>query len=175
MRKGIVTQTNQFELYDDGERMLGVVTVQLPPFELGSNEFTGAGVGGSINVPAKGMMNAQTATISIPKIYGAAAAYLKLGTTRTLDLRSSVVLTNTETHALEDVAERWVIKGPLSKSDPGKVENKAAGDASIDIQVYYAQHFLDGEELLEWDVFNAIHKVDGEDLLAEMKANLLLN
>lgn len=174
MKSGIASQTNRFEVYDEGKRLRGVVTVALPSLEIVTNEFRGAGVGGSINVPAPGVMTAQTGTVSVPKIYGDLIKFLELGTTRTLDLRADVILNNTETHAVEHVAERWVLKGPLTASNPGNIANASAGDASITIQIYYAKHWLDGEELLEWDVFNAIHKVNGVDLLSEMRTNLLL-
>lgn len=174
MRKGIATQTNRFELWDIGKRTLGVVTVQLPAFEIATNEFKGAGVGGAINVPAPGIMNAQVVTISVAKMYGDAIRYLALGTTRTIDLRSEVNVADPQTHAINRVPERWVLKGPLSKSDPGKIENAAAGDASVDMQVYYAAHWLDGDSVLEWDVFNAVYTVNGVDLLAETRRNLLL-
>lgn len=174
MRKGIGTQTGRFEFYDEGKRILGVVTVQLPPFEIATNEFKGAGVGGALNVPAAGAMNAQVTTISVAKIYGDIIRYLALGTTKTIDLRSEINVLDPQTHAIVRIPERWVLKGPISKSDPGKIENGATGDASIDMQTYYAAHWLDGESILEWDPLNAVHKVNGIDLLAETRRNLLL-
>ncbi|MDR1705811.1 MAG: phage major tail tube protein, partial [Clostridiales bacterium] len=135
--------------------------------------FSGAGVGGEINVPAHGMMQPRPVAISIPHIYDKAVRFFQLGVgTITLDLRRDLAVTNPDTHAIENVPDRWVIKGPITKSDPGKAEQKASSDASVEIQAYYCQHFLDGDEILQWDPFTPIHKVNGVDLLAEMKANI---
>jgi len=176
MRPGIATQSNVFKLYDSdtGAALDGTVSVELPGFELASNEFKGAGVGGAINVPAPGVMNAQTVTISVPIIYSAITKYMELGTTRTLDLRNEIMVNNRDTHALEKVPNRWVLKGPLSQANPGSVEQAAAGEASIVMQVYYAHHWLDGDEILEWDPFKGIYTVNGKDLMAETRRNVFV-
>jgi P2 family phage contractile tail tube protein len=174
MRQGIASQNNVFKLYDvdTGAPLDGTVTVELPSFELMSNTFKGAGVGGEINVPAPGVMNAQTATISVPVIYSDITKYMELGTTRTLDLRNEIIVNNKDTHALERAPNRWVLKGALSQANPGKIEQGAAADASIVMQVYYAHHWLDGDEILEWDPFKGIYTVNGKDLMDETRRNV---
>jgi len=176
MRNGIAKLNNVFKLYDSasGRALDGTVSVTLPSFELLSETFKGAGVAGEVNVPASGNMSALTAEISCPKIYGAIMDYLELGTTKTLDLRNEIVVTNTDNHSQEKVPDRWVLKGVLSASNPGSVEQAAAGDASITMQIYYVHHWMDGEEKLEWDVFKFIYTVNGKDMLAETRRNLLV-
>ena len=175
MREGIAKLNNVFKVFDSktNKALDGTVTVELPSFELLSEAFKGAGVGGEVNVPVPGNMSALTVTISCPVIYGALTEYMKIGTTRTLDLRNEIIITNTSTHAQEKVPNRWVLKGPLSSANPGKVEQAAAGDGSIVMQVYYAHHWLDGDDVLEWDVFKYIFTVNGEDLMAETRKNIL--
>jgi len=177
MRAGIATKNNVFKLYDieTGAALDGTVTVELPGFELASDAFKGAGVGAEVNVPIPGVMNAQTVTISVPKIYSDITKYMELGTTKTLDLRNEAIVNNRDTHALEGVPDRWVLKGPLSQANPGSVEQAAASEASIVMQVYYAHHWLDGDEILEWDPFKGIYKVNGKDLMAETRRNILAN
>jgi len=172
----VATQNNVFKLYDvdSGKALDGVVTLQLPPFELASNEFSGAGLAGKINVPAPGVMNALAATISCPVIYGEILKYMELGETKTLDLRNEMIVVNSDTHQPERVPQRWVLKGPLSKSDPGKVEQAAASDASIDIQIYYAANWVDGEAVLEFDPFKMIYTVNGKDMLELTRQNVLV-
>jgi P2 family phage contractile tail tube protein len=176
MRKGIATQNNVFKLYDvdTGAALDGTVTVELPSFELMSNTFKGAGVGGEVNVPVPGVMNAQTVTISVPVIYGEIVKYMELGTTRTLDLRNEIIINNKDTHALEKAPNRWVLKGPLSQANPGKIEQGAASDGTVVMQVYYAHHWLDGDEVLEWDPFKGIYTVNGKDLMDETRRNVFV-
>ena len=176
MKQGIASGNNVFKLYDvdTGAALDGTVTVELPSFELMSNTFKGAGVGGEVNVPAPGVMNAQTATISVPIIYSDITKYMELGTTRTLDLRNEIIVNNKDTHALERVPNRWVLKGPLGQANPGSVEQGAAGDASIVMQVYYVHHWLDGDDILEWDPFKGIYTVNGKDLMDETRRNVFV-
>jgi hypothetical protein len=176
MRKGIAKINNVYKLYDSktGAALDGAVTVTLPNFELLTETFKGAGVAGEVNVPIPGVMSALTVTLNFPIIYGDITKYLELGTTRTLDLRNEVVVQNPDTHAQEKVPSRWVVKGPLSGSNPGNVEQASTGDASITLQLYYAHHWLDGDDVLEWDPFKFIFTVNGKDLLAETRQNVLV-
>jgi P2 family phage contractile tail tube protein len=173
MRSGIAKVNNIFMPYDDGERLEGTVTVELPNFELMSETWKGAGGSGEVNVPTS-VMSALTATISAPVIYGALSKYFALGKTRTIDLRNEIIVTNTDNHAQEKVPNRWVLKGVLSGANPGSIEQGAAGDAQLTMQVYYAKHYLDGDEVLEWDCFKHIFRVNGEDLMAATRQNVLV-
>ena len=176
MRPGIAKLNNVFKLYNPatGLALDGTVSVTLPSFELLSETFKGAGLAGEVNVPAPGNMSALSVEISCPKIYGEIMEYMELGETKTLDLRNDVVVQNTDNHAQEKVPERWVLKGPLTASNPGSVEQAVAGDASITMQVYYAKHWMDGEEKLEWDPFKYIYSVNGKDMMAETRQNILV-
>jgi len=176
MRAGIAKLNNVFKVYDSeaGKALDGIVTVELPNFELLSETFKGAGVAGEVNVPVPGVMSAQTVTISCPVIYGPITKFLELGSTKTLDLRNEIIVQNPENHQQEKVANRWVLKGPLSGSNPGSIEQGAAGESSIVMQVYYAHHWLDGDDILEWDPFKYIYRVNGKDLMAATRQNVLV-
>ena len=176
MKPGIATTNNVYKLYDvdSGNALDGALTVELPGFELMSNSFKGAGVGGEINVPSPGVMSAQTATITFPIIYSEITKYMELGTTRSLDLRNEIIVNDKDTHALVKVPNRWVLKGPLSQANPGSVEQAATGEATIVMQVYYAHHWLDGEDILEWDPFKGIYTVNGKDLMDETRRNVFV-
>ena len=176
MRAGIAKLNNVFKLYDSesGNALDGTVTVELPKFELTTETFKGAGVAGEVNVPVPGVMSALTAVINCPVIYGAITKYMELATTKTLDLRNEIIVQDPDNHSQEKVPNRWVLKGPLSASDPGSVEQGAAGDASITMQVYYAHHWIDGDDVLEWDPYKYIYTVNGEDLMAETRQNVLV-
>ena len=176
MRPGIASGNNVFMVYDSetGAALKGTVSVELPSFELSTEEFAGAGVAGKVNVAFPGSMEPVTAVINCPVIYGDITKYLELGTVRTVDLRNEIIVQNADNHAKEKVPDRWVLKGQLSASNPGSKEQATAGDASITIQLNYVQHFLDGDEILEWDAFKYIYKVNGKDLMAETRQNLLV-
>ena len=173
MRAGIAILNNVFKVYSDNKALDGTVTVTLPSFELATEAFKGAGLAGEINVPVPGSMSAMTVTISCPVIYGELTKFMELGSTKTIDLRNEIVVQNPDNHAQEKVPNRWVIKAILSKSDPGKVEQAATSEASLEMQVVYMHHWQDGEDILEWDPFKLIYTVNGKDLLEETRQNIL--
>ena len=176
MRTGIAKLNNVFKAYDSetGKPLDGTVTIELPSFELATETFKGAGLAGEVNVPVPGVMGAATVTINCPVIYGELTKYMELGSTRTLDLRNEIIVQNPDNHLQEKVSNRWILKGPLSASNPGSVEQGATGDASITMQVYYAHHWLDGDDILEWDPFKYIYTVNGKDMMAETRQNILV-
>lgn len=176
MRSGIASGNNVFMIYDTetGNRLAGTVSVELPTFELASEEFGGAGVAGKVNVAFPGAMNPLTAVINCSVIYGEITKYLELGTVRTVDLRNEIIVVNPDNHAKEKVPDRWVLKGQLSGASPGSKEQATAGDAQITIQLNYVQHFLDGDEILEWDAYKYIYKVNGKDLMSDTRQNLAI-
>jgi P2 family phage contractile tail tube protein len=176
MRPGIATGNNVFMAYDSesGAALKGTVSVELPSFELSTEEFGGAGVAGKVNVAFPGSMGALTATLKFPVMYGEITKYMELGTVRTVDLRNEIIVQNPDSHAKEKVPNRWVLKGQLSGASPGSIEQATAGEATVTIQLNYIQHFLDGDEILEWDAFKYIYKVNGKDLMAETRQNLLV-
>jgi P2 family phage contractile tail tube protein len=176
MRTGIATGSNVFMVHDSesGAALKGTVSVELPSLELSTEEFSGAGVAGKVNVAFPGSMEAQTAVIKCPVIYGEITKFMELGTVRTIDLRNEIIVQNPDNHAKERVPNRWVLKGQLSGASPGSIEQATAGEATVTIQLNYVQHFLDGDEILEWDAFKYIYKVNGKDLMAETRQNLLV-
>jgi P2 family phage contractile tail tube protein len=176
MRAGIATGSNVFMPYDSETNapLKGTVSVDLPSFELSTEEFKGAGLAGKVNVAFPGSMEPLTATLKYPVIYGDITKYMELGTVRTVDLRNEIIVQNPDSHAKEKVPNRWVLKGQLSGASPGSIEQASAGEATITIQLNYVQHFLDGDEILEWDAFKYIYKVNGKDLMAETRQNLLV-
>jgi len=175
MRPGIATLNNVFIPYDSetNDALKGTVNIELPKFILQAEEYKGAGMAGAINVPASGNMSALNTVLNFSKIYGPLTKYVGVGTTRTVDLRNDIIVTNPDTHVNEKVPERWVLKGPISGANPGAVEQASPSDASVTMEIYYAQHFLDGEEILEWDVAKYILKVNGVDLMEETRKNIL--
>jgi len=175
MQQGIATKTNVYKVYDNetSEALDGVVTVELPNFELAVEAFKGAGLAGEVNVPSPGSMSALTAVVSCPIMYGPLTKYLALGKTKALHIRNEIIVNDPTTHELKRVRNYWVLKGPLSAMNPGSFEQAAAGEAQFTMQVYYAHHWLDGTDVLEWDPFKFIFKVNGEDLLEETRQNIL--
>jgi P2 family phage contractile tail tube protein len=176
MRPGIATGNNVYMVYDSetGAALKGMVSVELPSFELSTEEFSGAGIAGKVNVAFPGSMEPLTVVLNCPVIYGEITKYLELGTVRTIDLRNEIIVQNSDNHAKEKVPDRWVLKGQLSGASPGSKEQASVGEAQITVQLNYVQHFLDGDEIIEWDAYKYIYKVNGKDLMAETRQNLLV-
>jgi len=176
MRPGIATLNDVNKVYDTESmaELDGAVNVELPNMELMTVTYKGAGVGGEITIPVPSIMSSLSATISFPTIYGPGTKFFEIGTTRTLDFRNQIVVMNKDTHAPEKVPDRWILKGVLGGANPGAKAAAEAGDAQVTMQIFYIHHFLDGDDIMEWDPFKGIFTVNGKDLMAETRRNVFV-
>jgi len=174
MRQGIGVQIDKFETYDllNARRLEGTGTVQLPPDENMSNTTKVTGLGGEINVPARGMMAASTATYSIPQMYGGWLASIQNGKSYVFTIRGSMTVVTSEKENV-DVPVRWDIEGPISKKDNGKLEQAATGDGSIEQHVWAFRQWVDGDVVREWDVVKNINRIGGVDINADVLRNIM--
>ena len=121
MRAGIATGSNVFMVHDSqsGAALKGAVSVELPSIELSTEEFSGAGVAGKVNVAFPGSMEPMTAVIKCPVIYGDITKYMELGTVRTVDLRNEIIVQNPDSHAKEKGAEPLGVERAVKRVKPG--------------------------------------------------------
>lgn len=159
----------EFDVYEDSENLIGPAQVTLPEVTSITVSMTGAGIGGTVDTPLAGMIEAMTTTINFRNATDA-----------------SVRLMAPKKHhiTLRAVEQRWdmdkvqaVYKGMkvvlvvLPKTTkPGTIAPAAAADTSGEYSVfYYAAYDSDGNCLWEIDPFNQIFTVKGVDYWAEIR------
>ena len=159
----------QFNVYPNGgQRLLGLAEVTMPAFEAMAESLTGAGIMGTIDVPVTGQFNALTLTMLFKVLHGDPLDFIVSRTYR-FDLRSAIELENTASYERSVAAERWTFTGPIKKIDPGKRAPQSVADASIDVAVRQAVHYMDGVKKLEFDPLNNIYTVNGVDVYGPIR------
>lgn len=161
--------TAKFNVFvDGGTSLFGIAECTLPSFEAMSETFSGAGVAGEIDVPVIGQFSAGTLTMNFVHLYGQPSE-LAVTKTYNFDLRSALEINDKASHELGIIQERYAIRGPVKKVDPGKLGKASASDASVEVAVYRQEHWIDGKQVLEWDALNEVYVVNGNDIYAPVR------
>lgn len=158
------------KLFADGIEIDDNVSCQLPSIETQTSEIKGAGILGSIDMPATGQFNSMVFTINSRSINAKSSNLAKPGV-QNLELRfvKDVLAANGQ---MVPQGAKIFIAGINKKYDPGKVESPAAMDGSIEFEVLRYRQIIDGVEMLLIDKRNYVYKVNGVDYLQQVRANL---
>mgnify|MGYP005751569185 CR=1 FL=1 len=160
-----------FAVYEDSVDLIGIANVTLPAITYMLVSITGAGVGGTVETPLAGMIDAMTMTMNFHSATGAAAS-LAAPKKHQIDLRAAEQHWNTTTVDKEVIADKYVMTIVPKSFSPGTIAPASASDASGEYSVYYYAAYKDGETLWEIDPFNQIFNVKGVDYWADIRKAL---
>lgn len=158
------------KLLDDGVETDDNVSVQLPSVETEASDIKGAGILGTINMPTTGQIGSMVVSIGMKSINKKASNLARPGI-HNLELRFAKDVMSTSGQMVPQ-GSKIFITGVMKKYDPGKVENSATMDGSVDLEVIRYRQIIDGEETLLIDKKNYIYKVNGVDYMSSVKAIL---
>lgn len=158
------------KVFEDGVEIDDNVSVQLPSIENGTTEIKGAGILGSFDMPSTGQLNAMTFSMSQRSINKTSISLSTPGQ-HNIELR---FVKDARTSDGQQVPEgtKIFLTGLFKKFDPGKVEEKATMDGSIEYEVTRYRIVIAGEEVLLIDKLNYIYKVNGVDHMESIRAAL---
>lgn len=146
------------------------VSCELPSIEFGSTEVKGAGVLGTVDMPSPTQINAMTFKISSRSVNKKTAALAKPGK-QNLELRFVRDVVQSD-GTIVPASSKIFITGVIKKYEPGKVEQGATMDGSLEFEVLRYRQVIEGEEVLLIDKFNYQYVVNGVDHMAAIRAIL---
>jgi hypothetical protein len=146
------------------------VSCELPSVEFGTTEVKGAGILGTVDMPSPGQINALTFVINSRAVNKKSAALAKTGK-QSLELRFVRDVVQADGSVIPAGAKIF-ITGVLKKYGPGKVEQGATMDGSIEFEVLRYRQVIEGVETLLIDKFKYQYVVNGTDYMADIKAAL---
>ena len=164
MSKNIPTKINNYNVYNAGDKLLGVGDeLTLPDFEATSETVSGAGILGEIDDPTIGYFG--NMQLEIP------FRTLDKEATNMMDQTRAVQLTIRGAAQEIDSSGNIVPKssGRAAKLTGGKLKRASTMDSGVTLNILYILIEVDGESVLELDKMNPTYKVNGVDLLAEYK------
>lgn len=167
--KTIPTKINRYNVYNSGNRLLGMGDeLTLPDFEPSSETVSGAGILGEIDDPTPGYFANQEIEIPFRILDKEATDMLDITKAVQLEIRGAEQTTNSEGD-IEFRGVRVVIRGRCKKFAPGKMKAGNPMDTSITLSILYILIELEGEPVLELDKMNEVFKINGNDILAKVK------
>ena len=150
--------TTNFEVYESGNRYLGIATVDLPEISLSTIEVSGAGIAGKMEVPVAGQFENMEVTIhwrEVSNNFVSLAAYKA----HNLTFRSAQHLYNASSGKIRQEPLKIVVRSIPSKFNIGKLEQAAETESESTLAIDYIKIWVDGKEQMEFDRFNHIWKV----------------
>ena len=165
----IPTKINKYNVYNEGERILGMGDeLPLPGFESSSETVSGAGVLGEFDDPTVGYFSNQEMEIPFRVLDRDAVDMLDQRKAVRLTIRGSAQSTNSEGDIVFH-SVRVVVRGRMSKFELGKLKAGSGMECKITLTLLYILIELDGEPMVELDKLNEVFKIRGKDMLAEIK------
>lgn len=167
--KTIPTKINRYNVYNSGNRLLGMGDeLTLPDFETSAETVSGAGILGEIDDPTPGYFTNQTMDIPFRVLDQEAVDMLDMTKAVQLEIRGAEQTTDSEGD-IEFLGVRVVVRGRSNKFTTGKMKAGNPMDTSITLSVLYILIELEGEPILELDKMNEVFKINGNDILAKVK------
>lgn len=153
-------------IYEENE-LLGVANVEVGEISYLTDEVSGFGVGGSIDLPTTGQFDSVEITINWPAICEPA---IKLAKPKYFDIQIRGAL---QVIGLDEVMEPDGIvisyRGMPKKFAPGKFERASTMDASNTFEAIYLKMEYNDNTLMEIDKLSRKALIDGDDSMAAVK------
>lgn len=167
--KTIPTKINKYNVYKEGNRLLGMGDeVALPKFESSKEAVSGAGVLGEFDDPTVGYFSNMEMEIPFRVLDEDAVEMLDQTKSVHLELRGAQQTVNSEGDT-EFRAMRVVVRGKAADFEPGKVKVANGMDTSVSLTITYILIELEGKSMVELDKLNEVFKILGVDVLAKIK------
>lgn len=155
----------------NGEIIVGAGSCTLPEINKKVEELSGAGIGGSVEIPIEGQYDAMTANIKFTNI--CEGIILEDGKVMEINIKAALQEIDTETHETGVIKTMSAsIKGKVKSLKPGDIAPGTKAESEIEMTVTYYKLEIDGKELYEIDKFNNISRINGTDLAASIKSAL---
>lgn len=160
-----------FNAYNDGNKLVGTVDVEMPEVAFMTDTISGAGIAGEIDSPVLGMVQSMTSTLTWRTVTKAASV-LVAPRVHAIELRGSQEVFDQATGTKRAQPLRVSMRVQPKNLSMGSLEVGSSTGTESEFEVTYLKVIIDGEEVLEVDKFNFIFKADGTDYLAEVRENI---
>lgn len=160
-----------FELYEDGTNFMGLTQATLPNIAFIVQQINGAGLGGNVDVPIAGMMEAMELSLNWRSPTEAAKSLAAIKSHH-LDLRVAAQYWDTTASEYGVEADKYVMVARPKAMNPGNVQSATAADTANTFSVVYYAGYRDGQLLWEIDPYNYICNIDGVDYFAPIRKAL---
>ena len=165
----VIQQLINFEVYVEGNRYLGTATVDLPEINYMTNELSGAGIAGKIDMPTLGHIENLEVTLHWRNIFERPLNLLDQYSTM-FSLRGACQQYDAATGEHEVKPLRIDFRALSAGATLGKLEPSEQTDTESKFNIDYIKITFDNQGVLfEHDKFNFVLVVNGRDHLADTR------
>jgi P2 family phage contractile tail tube protein len=157
----IPTQVNNYSIWLNGNRFLGLADCTLPNLGSLTDELKGAGIGGTINMPVMAHYDDWETTLNFHTITKESVELMRQDCLL-IDARAGIQHYDPACK-VSIQAWRFVMRIIPKGFDLGKLEVGTKETVAVTGAVTYIKAFLDGTEVFEKDKVNMIDRVLGND------------
>lgn len=155
----------------DGEIIIGAGSCTLPEITKKVESITGAGTGGEIEIPLKGLYDAMTANIKFLNICD--GIMLDDGEVMEINVKAALQEVDRETHNTGVIKTMSAsMKGVVKSLKPGDIAPGTKAEAEIEMAVTFYKLEIDGKEIYEIDKLNNISRLNGKDVAQAIRSAL---
>lgn len=164
------TVTNTYNVYDKGNRLIGLSDeITLPDFSAVTEEMSGSGLLGKIQEAVMGHFDSQEMEIPFLNLDNDIFAFADPLEVIDLNLRASQQTLNKKEDKAGYRGVRVAVRGKLKSFKPGVLKQGGKMGSSITLELHYILIQIDGETKLELDKLNGVYRVNGKDIMEEMR------
>ena len=167
----VPSSLENFELFSESKRNLGIVDITLPKLTAKTVDVEGAGIGGTISLPTQGQTDNLEAEFNF-RVVTDDTIKLAQPKAHALEAYGAINHWNASEGAYEVKQLRVSMRAIPSEFDLGKLASASAMDHKATMTLSYLKVSVDGTRVIEIDKFNYINYLYGTDYLATTKTAL---
>lgn len=163
-----------FEVYEQGIRLLGLADVTLPEMNQLTSEVSGAGIAGKIEVPVEGHFESMEVTLKWRTIYQPPLTLMKSGGTM-LSIRGAMQHYEASLGKVQIVPVRCDVRARHTSTNLGEFSTGEQTETETKLVCDYVKLVVDDVTIIEFDIYNYVYTVNGSDLMSDVRRALGLN
>ena len=164
----IPTCLNNFECFEEGDRLLGLADATLPEINLITAELSGAGLAGKLDYPVKGNFESMELGLTWRAVFNQPLKLIRPGGTM-LSLRGAVEGYEAATGTIKITPLRVDCRVLSKGINLGKFEAAAQMETESTYTIDYLKIVVDDRTVVEIDFFNYVFTVDGVDYMSDVR------
>jgi Phage tail tube protein FII len=157
-----------YKVYRDGLDFIGITQHDAPAISAVVEEMKGAGIGGSIEVPVKGVVQAMSMTLNFRDITPQTKMILTQEAHH-LELWGAIQEADPKTGQLVVKQHKLIYRAIPKTNTVGKFVPGETQDRAIEFSVLYYREIYDGQDIIEIDPLNNVYRVAGKDANSDVR------
>lgn len=162
----IATKTIQYAVYDrtsgSAKYVEDTASYTRPDIEMLTDEISGAGIMGEIDLPALGAIAAMEGELTLNKTNEKAIALFS-PEVHTLEIRWATNVLNSSTGKSSIQANKEIIKMLPKTLGLGDIETNETNEGTLTFECLTYEYIIDGKSKIKIDKLNNVFKINGKD------------